>query len=200
MSLFITGNIFAGLVHLDYNPAPWRGAPGTTVQSWSFDNDSNPTEPDTYTNPNGIASLQITNGFPKTYWKPEDLGHDGVWKFEDEIIIDIPNYPDPNPYKEIWLQITFYAKGGIEPDLITLPGSDFMYLTDITPVDNYYYNATFIGTMMPNPPDEQIYIMPRDCTLYVDELVVDTICIPEPISIALFSIGALAIFRKKNKV
>ena len=51
----------------------------------------------------------------------------------------------------------------------------------------------------PNPNEESIQIKPRDCTIYIDEIVIDTICIPEPASMAMLlgTSGLLAFIRRR---
>jgi len=190
---------------IDYNPPSWIGEPGTTYQLWAFGDDTNPSGPDDYTNTNGVASLQVVGAPPQAYWKDEDLGHYGVWRFEDEMIINIPNFPDPNPYKEVWLQMTFNADGATPeasaPDVFLTPTGgtgNWMTLIDIVPDDDNYWNATFQGFMYPNPRGETISIRPRNCSIYIDDIVIDTICVPEPMTLSLLSIGGLALLRKRK--
>lgn len=185
----------------DYNPPPWRGENNTTTQIWEFPTDTNPSDPDSYVNPNGTANLTVTGDFPFTAWLADDKGHQGVWKFEDFIKIDIANYVIQNPYKEIWIQLTFAADGGagLSPLINTVPTlTGVPTLIDKQQVDSYYWRATYSLIIEPNPDFESIYIQPRDCTMYLDELVIDTICVPEPTTICLISLGTLVLLRKRK--
>lgn len=180
----------------DLNPPEWRGAEGSTMQAWEFSTDANPATPDVDLNPYGVASLFVEGSFPTTRWKSEDLGHAGVWKFEDFMLLDVPNNPEPNEYKLIWLQLTYYADETNEPEVLTIPEETSVEVVNKVPVDDNYYHVTFLLTLMPNPASEQIYIMPRNCTLYVDELVLDTLCAPEPASVLLLAVAGLLIRRR----
>jgi len=163
----------------DYNPPDWRGGPGTTYVIWEFPDANNPTSPDSYVNPYGIPSLIVTGAFPLTIWHPNDLGHSGVWRFEDDMVVTIPNSDVANPYKQLMVQVTYSASR--EPNLFVAPeGRELdtvaMSLIDETQIDDYYRHATYSVTISPNPQFEVLYIRPAECTTYVDELVIDTIC------------------------
>ena len=45
---------------------------------------------------------------------------------------------------------------------------------------------------------EEIWIRPAECTTYIDELVIDTICVPEPATIFLLGLGGMALLRKRR--
>ena len=111
----------------------------------------------------------------------------------------LPNTDNTGPEtsKEIWLQIT-YSAGSIDrkPEFQTLPSYESFEYIQETVVDELYYHDVFKITLVPNPTEEWIAIIPRDCTLYIDEIVVDTICIPEPTTMCLLAFGGLLLRRK----
>lgn len=182
----------------DLNPPTWRGEASTTWQAWEFDNDTNPVTADDGFNPYGTAVATVFGDFPYTRWKDIDNGHLGVWRFEDWITVDVPNTDntDPGTYKEIWIQITYSAGYGRDPELFTLPEETTVETIAKTQLDDYYWHGTYVVRIEPNPEFETIYIEPRDCTLYVDELVVDTRCVPEPASLLLLASCGLLIRRR----
>ncbi len=210
--LSLSCNAFATLTGLDTDvlePA-WRGQPNTTLQAWSFDTDANPAflDPSLDMNPYGTPVAEVftpDTGFPmQTYWMSSDGGHDGVWRIygDDYLLLHIPNTENTGPEtsKEIWLQIT-YSAGSIErkPQLQVMPSAVSIEHVQETVIDALYYHDIFKITLVPNPSEEWIAIMPRDCTLYIDEVVVDTICIPEPATMSLVVLGGLGLLIRKRK-
>ena len=195
----------------DYNPPNWtRGDLGTTFQMWEFGTSANPAAPEAgYISP-GSPSVALTGGFTEnTVWydtyppvEPPS-SHQGVWGFEIEMIATIPNVDVENPFKEVWVQLTYHADQapnvyvlpeGVEDDLVV------MTLADESTPDAYgFVNATFQATISPNPLImEEIWIRPAECTTYIDELVVDTICLPEPGTICLLGLGAFALLKRRK--
>ena len=187
----------------DFNAPDWREDPYTTYSIWEFDTDTNPTGPDSWSYVPGdytpaLTSPTLTVSGLATH-KPEDMGEYGVWKFEDDIAIEIDNFPEENDYKEIWMQLTYYASG--PPDVYAEVGVDTFWGTEIfSEASGDYIHGIWQIIIEPNPSSEVIFIAPRDCTAYMDEIVIDTICIPEPATICLLGLGALALLRKRKGI
>lgn len=193
---------------LDLNPAPWRtnptGTEPTTYQSWDFATNANPSGPDVDLNPYGDALLTVNGGFfDKTVWYNTLTGypgHQGIWGFELDIWVEVPNSSVANPYKEIWLQITYTASNA--PNIFVVPEGEFsqyafMNLEENTALDNGWYHAVYSIMVEPNPSYELNIIRPADCTLYVDDLIVETICAPEPVTLVLLGLGSAVLFKKR---
>ena len=184
----------------DLFPPSWRTTPPgegfTTFQSWEFGTDTNPSPPDVNLNHFGTPVLTVHGDFPYTVWKADDNGHQGVWRFEDWMTLDVPNNPPPLDFKEIWLQITYSAAEGHDPQVYTLPPESLVESVEKTQLDAYYWHETFRIIITPNPNSETIYIEPRDCSLYVDEIVLDTQCVPEPASLLLLAVSSLLLRRR----
>lgn len=207
--LSLSCSAFATLTGLatDLLEPSWRGMPGTTLQAWSFDTGANPADLSLNMNPYGTPVAEVftpDTTFPmNTYWQSSNSGHDGVWRIygSDYLLLYIPNTENiaPNTSKEIWLQIT-YSAGSIlrKPELQAMPGDVTIEHVQETVIDELYYHDVFKITLVPNPMEEWIAIMPRDCTLYIDEIVVDTICVPEPATLLVLSIGGLFALRKRK--
>ena len=49
------------------------------------------------------------------------------------------------------------------------------------------------------PVEETIFTIPHLCQLYVDEIVVDTLCVPEPMTLILLGLGSLVLLRRRRK-
>jgi len=194
----------------DLIPPPWeRGAPGTTLQVWEFNTPDNPVPPDLFGNPFGdplatiVGAGQVVAGQDAVQfdplWLPEDQGHVGVWRTEGYVDLYVPNAPVPNPWKWIWLQIVYNAGNDYSPLILTEPSyaaSELVYSTEVA--GGYKYDAYFIA-IEENPRAEWIRILPPFCAIYVDEIVLDTICIPEPAAVAMVSLGGLFLLRRRRR-
>ena len=184
----------------DLYPPLWRTAPPgqgtTTFQAWEFSTSDNPAVPEVVFNSFGPPSAQITGTWPYTRWLDTDWSaptHHGVWKFESPgtMTFSVPNSPTPDQFKDIWLQLTYYTDQGLDPVLTTVPAAAQIELVHKTQLDAYYWHDTFHIRIEPNPSFETITVAAPECTIYVDEAVLDTICAPEPTSLLLAAIGLL---------
>lgn len=189
----------------DFFPPAWRGQPGTTMQTWEFSTDANPAVLDVDMNPYGAATAEIEYDSPFTPWIDidgnEPYQHQGVWYVEDWIEFGIPNNPMPNDYKEIWIQLTYYADGSGNPEFFTDPGMTGgvtqIFSEPVGPGD-IYTHAVYSIMFDHNPDFETIWLVPQDCTIYVDEVVIDTICAPEPTTAVLMLLSATALLRRRR--
>lgn len=204
VALALLGAVLAANCALadDYNPPSWRGQENTTFQQWEFSTEA-ALAPDMVDNAGGTPTLQVAGPFPFTAWLNEDLGHQGVWKFEDFIEIYIPNIIDEEPLKEIWIQLTYQADSigqGLAPLFLTDPSlSGSALLVDQHALGDGYFHETYSIIIEPNPDFETIWIQPRNCTFYLDEIVIDTISrVPEPTTICLLGFGVLGLLRKRK--
>jgi hypothetical protein len=193
----------------DINPAAFRGLEGSTFQGWMFSVPDVVSIPDMAVNPNGTAIARAAAGpLGNTAWESDYAGHQGVWVLDSgdtaDMIIDIPNFPNHNPVKEMWVQVVYSSDGGAAPALYVLPNGVVqipvpkMQLVNAVQLDPYYTHATFKLTIQPNPVFEQIVIRPRYAAVRIDEIIVETQCIPEPMTLGLFGVGALLSLRKRR--
>ena len=201
----------------DLYPPDWRGLPNSTLQMWEFSAGDNPVQPvvppDAYDNDYGVPEATVYGEFEyplrDTWWIDDDIeGHFGVWNIGGEIGIWIPNDPVLRPEKWIRIQITYDGGHAVDPSIpfdpwIEVQASDGATVRDFTLVmetelDPVFTHAVYDLVLMPNPSEETIWITPRYCQLYVDEIVIDTICIPEPATLTLLAAGCLAVIRKRR--
>lgn len=212
----------------DLNPPPWWGPdswtdPSQTFQGWDFLTES-PTgfyDPDFGSNLNGFLPLEhIPVSPPNEPWLAEldpgvtdpfdpriagitDLGI-GVVPLSGELIIPINNWPTPNPEKKVWIQVTWASMGtggtplvGIE-DLqptgtyLTTPVSVVDTIA-LTPTWNY---SIYEFSIFPNPEFEIVRI---SGSVYVDQIVVDTWCVPEPATGAVLAACGLLLLARPRR-
>lgn len=197
---------------LDLNPPQWRGQPDSTYAVWEFlTPDVNPV-PDIEINPFGYSDMTV---YPAHPWMQAWGGKFGVWPLSGAVGLGIPNNPVGNEFKLIQIQLTWAAEYPVptQPVVIveaTGVGGQAIPLQDIRlidqsvitleptnePVGGFWYHSTYLFEIRPNPVFENIYI---SGSLMVDELVIDTICIPEPATFALLGLGCLIFCTRKRK-
>lgn len=183
----------------DFNAPDWRGDPRTTYQRWEFGTNNATPPPETdYDNTLGVPTLTVGGEFPYTEHLTTYEGESGVWRFEDLIQIEIANFNEEYDLKRIWIQLTYLTESGAAPFISTTPSYSTWETVDGPTAVGSYYHVAYEILIEPNPASETIYIQPPGCTLYLDEVVIDTICIPEPATICLLGLGALALLRKRR--
>jgi hypothetical protein len=171
----------------DLLPPPWtRGSDRTTYQDWTFSSGVNPIAPDVgIANPYGIPEATVTNGSWTQYFD----NHVGVWDLGSNSFIDvvIPNAPDhPEWTKLLWTQLTWQ---GDLPNVSVNGLLGQLVETDPLP-DTNWSHSTWLITLPNNPPTETLHITG---TTHLGEIVVDTLCVPEPSTIALLAMGGLSL-------
>lgn len=195
---FLVGVIAANCsaVLLDLNAPDWRGDDGSTYQEWDFLTNADPTAPDAYVNDYGIPSVTICGD--NSVWLTENLGYEGVWSvYGDSMKVCIPNLKVENPYKEILLQIVYWEDYG--PLIFTTPEASSVTLVDEQVLQSGYKHATYSIIIEPNPACEQIAIRPYQCGTFIDSLIIDTICIPEPMTIGFLGLGGALLALKRRR-
>jgi len=146
----------------------------------------------------GLPPLDPTFGVPVSGWQcllpTTEIG---------TIILHIPNRPDPNEEKLIFLQITS-SKG---PSGVTALGfgaaggyASGTWPTGLPQVQhaNGWYTYNYGLSIRPNPEHEDIVIDVPGGTI-IDQIVVDTICTPEPTTLTLLAVGGVSLLRKRRR-
>ncbi len=196
LALALTGSI---ALADDVTIPVWRGDPGSTYQLWEFSTPELPPTPDEIRNPYGYPEMVLT---PAGDWIQSIDDRQGVWPLSGEIDVWIPNKPPICWWKDIQIQLTWKPAGLTDqfwddkPLVGVTPGVDpyksIMVSTTDGLVNGWMYTL-FEIELIPNPPWEWIAIKGD---ILVDELVIDTICIPEPMTICFLGLGALTLLRR----
>jgi hypothetical protein len=145
------------------------------------------------------------------------MGRLGVWELDGAITIRIPNRPDPDPWKWVWIQLTWMPDppdGSGVPDIVIeaedaqgVPITDIELIevieTDINsgfaavdPNGSPWHHTTYVFEIWPNPALEYIYV---GGSIFVDEIVIDTWCTPEPATLGLLATGGLVLLRRRRR-
>jgi len=191
--------------HVEFEP-PWASDEGTTLQEWTFDDDDNPAPPENIRNEYGEAAALITVGDLGEGWLHSLPGlgtQTGLWDLGSggTIVLEIDNRDEPLPYKEIWLQVTYYMDIS-QPPIVDVPGATFLggetVIVEESGIGGWYLDLSK-WRMEPNPSHETI-ILTADPSwgAVIDQIVVNTICIPEPVSLGLLAFGSLLFLRKRR--
>ena len=179
-----------------------------TSQIWHFDTQDPSPAPDVVDNHPSIgpASLAVTPG-PQGGWI------DGAWELSGEIDVIVENNPVPELYKTIRIEL-LWRPGDLDSFLpkqplvgvtaiptadgsLYIPMADMeMVVTDNPLVGSEWTMSVYDIIVRPNPAREWIAIKGN---IVVDDLKIETECIPEPATMGLLGLGSLALLRFRRK-
>lgn len=184
---------------------PWqRGEPGTTYQLWEFSESPGP-QPIIVHNPYGVPQLTVQigqypdvvdgpDGQPIPTWHLGEIvvGADGtIQEIPGTFDVFIPNNPEPNALKLIYVQITSDKGTSQPPNVFPVPSSISSPGPIIKHGPTSWYTYNWLIEIRPNPPYERVqFVFPYSTN--ISQIVVDTICtVPEPSSLAALGMSAL---------
>ena len=122
------------------------------------------------------------------------------------ISFDIPNDPNPELTKEVWVQYVFLNADSATA-AITASGSSaslvsVVSLEDLGPGGTsgtyHWYRRTELWEIDPQPGMETVTISTTGLSM-LDQIAVDTRCIPEPATTGLLACGALGLIRRRKR-
>ncbi|MDD4062086.1 MAG: PEP-CTERM sorting domain-containing protein [Kiritimatiellae bacterium] len=134
---------------------------------------------------------------------PTTMGF-GLIPLSGELLINFPNTKALREEKKVWIQLTWMPEfflGTPTIELISADTPDGDYT--VTPVAEthttvyglLWTHSVFEFSIFPNPTFEQFRI---SGDIYLDEVVVDTWCVPEPATICLLGIGSLSLLLRRR--
>ena len=198
---FICCNAFGSYI-ADLNPPEWRGLEGSTTQSWSFLTDDPAPIADQYTNPYGTPCVYdeidgewyYLNYIPDTwdaesieFYIPIDESADAtcyriqaIWNPSATTKFELDFYvkdAEGNIYQTTMIDENYAQRGAYSSFEITVPNTgDYSIL---------YFESSTMGMTSP--------------TLF-DEIVIDTISVPEPMSLSLLVLGGFFLKYRKSEL
>ena len=182
-------------------------------------------------NPNGTPEgemLEVTGQFTATWIDdvsaiPGGTGRQGAWSFEalvpdgvyNGLKFTIPNLESDSLKKQVWFQATLWTDNPRAGDndqevyakIFDDGDSEHPYVSrDIELLGDGWVHATYMFEIDPQPAFETLYLgahLLQGERIVVDQVDVDTRCVPEPSSVVLLGMGAVALlaytWRKRRR-
>jgi hypothetical protein len=189
----------------DLFPFAFRGLPGSVFAEFDFATDgSSPTQFSKVDLPGATFSVLDPT------FVPQDLTYStGGWTAAGGVGIAgflIPNFIDFEPYKAIQVQLTFRTTLAGPPSIFSIIGTDNIVgevagsPVLVEDVSDVFRIETWV--IQPNPDYETIQILVPPGT-FLDQVVIDTISIPESSSLLLVGLGTMlmgGVIRRRRRV
>jgi len=208
--VLLSATLVGGSAVADDLTAPgWRGNYSTTSQVWDFRYKAGVSAPYIY-DPDGPAvggqpplddtQLTVSGG---AWNHPDPFGSSrlGMWLITGEYMeVFVENHEPPNDFKWVLVQITWQETCGCDPlaleALDPAPVGPPELISEI-PLDYGWIHSTYEWRIEPNPQWESFRIVGA---AIIDEVIVDTWCIPEPASASLLlTAGVVALIRRRKR-
>ncbi len=201
----------------DLTIPPWAGQPRTVFAEWDdwddFPSDMPPVN--WFSNPPGLpdpcANAETEGDTAELL--PTYAYRDDVIKLtaDGDLVFKIPNFPLPNDCKKIWIQVTYHPTDPNQHPWFDVEAEGIEGMTDPVLEDRFdewsndWVTEAWSFQIQPNPESEEITLNFFDIDdgtpsypAYVDQVVIDTWCVPEPTTVCLLGLGSLVFLRKRR--
>ncbi len=200
----------------DFAPPPYRNDPLWYYAEWDtfvlgdfsvginpdFEDSQDDSDPATYLYNNFFTHLDF-DGPTGWNWAPPGGGGIINEARDATFVANVINWVDLEPEKYLRVQMTFTDGGNGAPDITQVEGFGPVsggdpHQTFADPpmmVDANHFYQDFI--IMPNPDWEQIeFFLPMGTS--VDQLIIESVSVPEPATMSLIALGAIAILKRRR--
>lgn len=193
----------------DLSPPPWRFNPGTTVQHWDFTGGPGGGAPDALPLNNPYGAGPLFSPLAPALWLPAFNGRTEVWDLTSTGVaagLDffVPNTGNGINQKNLWLQITYWSPAPSGPPNVQITSGSGLFTqlsSTITTLPGGWVHELSLWNVPTCPQKEVVHIFPSGAPLFIDQVVIDTQCIPIPAPAAaapLALAGLLAARRRRS--
>jgi hypothetical protein len=184
----------------DFAPPLWRGFPNTTWGQWEFGTDDQTPPADDGFFAFGDPSMTVTPG-TNMGWLDDYEGRQGVWQLSGWFDVTLQNDPVERPFKDIWLQLTWFPQNETAAPVIEILDPEVSEPFVTTPTDDEelsdgWHHTVFHFQIFPNPAEETLRVQGA---INVDEVVIDTRCVPEPATLVLVVTGSIGVILLRRR-
>lgn len=192
----------------DLTPPPWRFNPGSTVQHWDFSAGAGGGAPDALPLNNSWGTPMLSPSLGSVFQSSFN-GRNDVWSLSGQSALqfDIPNTGNSAHQKELWLQVTYFVPAPSPAPTYTVASATtgpFTFISSqVTALPGGWTHELTKWSTLVCPPFERISITPTlvGTVVFVDQVVVDTLCFPVPtpgVAGTLAMGGLVALRRRRN--
>jgi hypothetical protein len=206
-SLFAVLALSTSALADDLFPPVWRFTPGSTDQHWDFSAGPAGGVPDALPLNNPYGAGPLLSPLAPAAWSPALMGRNDVWDISagggGGLDFFVPNTGVTIHQKNLWLQITYWAPipGGPLGVSISSGSGAFTQLSSvITPLPGGWYHELSVWNVPSCPQKEVVHLFPMGTVAYVDQVVIDTQCIPvpAPTAAATLALAGLVTLRRRR--